>query len=270
MTYSGGTDSFTYNARGQRMRASLDGTVLRYVYNGNRVLEETSDAGALLARHTTAKASYYGPWLYMWRSGGTSRFPLFDAVGTTRGLVNASATVTDSYALDAFGTPTGAATATINPYRFGGAWGYITDTPDSGLLQLGARYYWPELGRFVQQDPIGDGMNWYAYAGSNPVVYVDPEGLDYTDISGHIGPIGLGVQLSNPCPSSDPPLWWNVFDIGRRVHPYVAVGWDAEAQATYSPGPSILRGDGMLRDRAGTTQRVRFHTVCRAKVSPGA
>ncbi|MBN1459093.1 MAG: hypothetical protein JXA57_06125 [Armatimonadetes bacterium] len=32
----------------------------------------------------------------------------------------------------------------------------------SGLQQLGARFYWPELGRFVQQDPIGDGMNWYA------------------------------------------------------------------------------------------------------------
>ena len=45
------------------------------------------------------------------------------------------------------------------------------------MLQLGARYYWPELGRFVQQDPSGSGMNWYAYVGNNPVVYIDPEGL---------------------------------------------------------------------------------------------
>jgi RHS repeat-associated protein len=68
--------------------------------------------------------------------------------------------------------------STVSPYRFGAAWGYITDTPGSGLLQLGARFYWPEVGRrFVQQDPAGDGMNWYAYAGSNPLVWVDLDGL---------------------------------------------------------------------------------------------
>jgi len=42
---------------------------------------------------------------------------------------------------------------------------------------LGARYYWPEIGRFIQQDPIGDGINWYAYVGNNPLVWIDPEGL---------------------------------------------------------------------------------------------
>ncbi len=42
---------------------------------------------------------------------------------------------------------------------------------------LGARYYWPELGPFISQDPIGDGVNWYAYVRNNPVVRVDPEGL---------------------------------------------------------------------------------------------
>jgi len=60
--------------------------------------------------------------------------------------------------------------------RRGGAWGYITDP--SGMLQLGARFYWPEVGRFVQQDPIGDGVNWYAYVGNNPVRWADPRGLD--------------------------------------------------------------------------------------------
>ena len=63
--------------------------------------------------------------------------------------------------------------------RRGGAWGYLTDP--SGLQQLGARFYWPEVGRFISQDPIGDGVNWYAYVGSNPVVWVDPEGLRFRD-----------------------------------------------------------------------------------------
>jgi hypothetical protein len=42
---------------------------------------------------------------------------------------------------------------------------------------LGHRFYWPELARFLQQDPIGDDINWYAYAANNPLVYTDPEGL---------------------------------------------------------------------------------------------
>ena len=57
----------------------------------------------------------------------------------------------------------------------GGAWGYITDP--SGMLQLGARFYWPEVGRFVQQDPARAELNSYAYASGNPVSAIDPTGL---------------------------------------------------------------------------------------------
>jgi RHS repeat-associated protein len=39
----------------------------------------------------------------------------------------------------------------------------------SHVQQLGARFYWPELGRFITQDPIGDGMNWYGYWYANPL-----------------------------------------------------------------------------------------------------
>jgi RHS repeat-associated protein len=83
--------------------------------------------------------------------------------------------VTDTYEMDTFGKPVSTTGSTPNPYRFGAAWGYITDP--SGFLQLGARYYWPEIGRFITQDPTGDGMNWYAYAGDNPLAGVDPTGL---------------------------------------------------------------------------------------------
>jgi len=104
-------------------------------------------------------------------------------IGTARGLVDASGTVTDTYELDTFGRSVSSSGSTPNPYRGvypersrrGAAWGYITDP--SGMLQLGARYYWPEIGRFISQDPIGEGGNSYAYADSNPVTGVDPEGL---------------------------------------------------------------------------------------------
>ena len=56
------------------------------------------------------------------------------------------------------------------------------------MLQLGARYYWPEIGRFISQDPIGSGVNWYIYAEDNPLVWIDPEG---TDVNwGRVGSFG--------------------------------------------------------------------------------
>ncbi len=77
--------------------------------------------------------------------------------------------------MDTFGRQLASTGTTPNPYRYGGAWGYITDP--SGLLQLGARFYWPEVGRFVQQDPIRDDMSLYAYADDNPVVWDDADGM---------------------------------------------------------------------------------------------
>jgi len=49
---------------------------------------------------------------------------------------------------------------------------------DTGLHYNLFRYYAPECGRFISQDPIGlaGGINLYAYA-PNPLSYIDPLGL---------------------------------------------------------------------------------------------
>jgi len=208
ITYPTGSDSFLWNALGQRMRATLNGAVKRYIYDGDRVLEQTDDAGNVAARYTTESSSFYQPLLHLWiASGGLSRYPLYDAQGTARRLADDSGAKTDYYTHSAFGyeyPPTG---ATPNPYRFGGEWGYITDTPGSGLLQLGARFYWPEVGRFIQQDPIGDGRNWYAYAEGNPLTRVDPSGLDERESVWH----NIGDWATWKCglkAASDSGFWW--------------------------------------------------------------
>jgi RHS repeat-associated protein len=169
------TDSYVYNWEGLRRRATFNGTRTHYLYNGERVLQEMTDAGVVTATYTTENDSYYGALLHLKRASGESRFPLYDEIGSARGLVDAGGTVTDTYDMDTFGRPLSTTGSTPNPYRYGGAWGYITDP--SGLLQLGARFYWPEVGRFVSQDPARYHANWYAYVRNRPSASVDPRGL---------------------------------------------------------------------------------------------
>lgn len=40
------------------------------------------------------------------------------------------------------------------------------------------RFCKESLGRFINVDPIRDGLNWIVYCSNNPVNYVDPTGLD--------------------------------------------------------------------------------------------
>jgi RHS repeat-associated protein len=50
----------------------------------------------------------------------------------------------------------------------------------NGLLYMRARYYDPDLGRFVSKDPIrysSGNLNFYAYVGNNSVNFTDPNGL---------------------------------------------------------------------------------------------
>jgi len=48
-------------------------------------------------------------------------------------------------------------------------------------------YYDPRTGRFTSEDPIGAGLNFYTYANCNPILFIDPWGLEayyifYNDI----------------------------------------------------------------------------------------
>jgi len=51
---------------------------------------------------------------------------------------------------------------------------------ETGLYYYRARMYHPELGRFIQPDPIGylGGLNLYAYVTNNPLNWIDPYGLE--------------------------------------------------------------------------------------------
>lgn len=61
---------------------------------------------------------------------------------------------------------------------------YTGDKHDdtTGLTYMGARYYDPQVGRFMGMDPVGfqdrnpASFNRYSYANNNPYKYVDPDG----------------------------------------------------------------------------------------------
>ena len=111
-------------------------------------------------------------------------------------IANQNGTVT-SYFKDFHGNIAGKTTKTGEMFNemgikmdydaFGNQW--IGDVPDpfgycgeyldseSNLIYLRNRYYNSTIGRFITEDPVKDGLNWYAYAGNNPVMFFDPSGL---------------------------------------------------------------------------------------------
>jgi RHS repeat-associated protein len=97
---------------------------------------------------------------------------------------NASAQQTYYQDTSAFGSGAGMGMGgtEASPFKFGGDNGCQTDG-DTGLVLMGHRYYDTRIGRFISQDPIGDGDNWYAYCGNDPVDGVDPEGLSESTFS---------------------------------------------------------------------------------------
>jgi RHS repeat-associated protein len=101
--------------------------------------------------------------------------------------------------------------------------GQVND-PDTGLVYIQARYYDPELGRFLSVDPVGPkpgdvfGFNRYAYAHNNPVANIDPNGREAACVSmaSHCGGVAnnlpvddiaeLGRELIEPLGVEQPEL----------------------------------------------------------------
>ncbi|QDT75448.1 hypothetical protein I41_46590 [Lacipirellula limnantheis] len=103
--------------------------------------------------------------------------------------------------------PFGRVTATLGANGLADATGVVTSFAHHGSLldaatglQLkGERWYSPDLGRFVSEDPIQDGGNWYAFAGNDPVSFADPTGLYQ---QGH--PLAGGFSGGRPVKSTIP------------------------------------------------------------------
>ncbi|WP_250924034.1 RHS repeat-associated core domain-containing protein [Streptomyces albipurpureus] len=100
------------------------------------------------------------------------------------------------YTCDPYGQPTVSGAASTNAYTFTGR-----ENDDTGLLHYRSRYYDPETGRFISEDPIGHagGINLYQYALSSPTTYTDPSGNSPMLIGCVVGGVIDGVlDWGNP------------------------------------------------------------------------
>ncbi|MEI6206153.1 MAG: RHS repeat-associated core domain-containing protein [Desulfuromonadales bacterium] len=180
---SGGvTNSYVYDALGNRIAAIHNGTATRYVLSLSgkmaNVLAETDGSG-------TAKAYYvHGLGVisrYLPTNGSTSYYH-FDRSGNVVALTDASGNVTDQYTYEAdpfaFGVTKSNPATDTNPFTFVGQYGVMDE--GSNLFFMRARYYDADAGRFINEDPIGfegGDLNMYAYVGGNPMTRLDPSGL---------------------------------------------------------------------------------------------
>lgn len=117
-----------------------------------------------------------------------------DLISTNNNGTPGTRTVVASYDYDAFGNGTTAANDYYNPLRYCGE--YLDE--ETGLIYLRARYYDPSIGRFVSEDPIKDGTNWYVYCNDNPIRYVDRGGKSATEV------LNSGIQMAQEVSALNP------------------------------------------------------------------
>jgi RHS repeat-associated protein len=211
---SGSTTSYTYNPDGERLGASLAGSSISAgTWNGAGQLKSYSDPSANMTAaaydgngyRTSTSATPAGqpniPQSYVWAGdslimdstnayiydGGNSpaeqvnltsgaiTYLVPDLLGSIRGTVGSTGTLSGTTSYDAWGNPssTGGLTGST-PFGFAGSY-----TDPTGLIYLVNRYYDPSAGQFVSMDPDVDQTNQpYAYAAGDPVAETDPTGLN--------------------------------------------------------------------------------------------
>ncbi len=161
------TITYKYNGDGLRTRKTTNGNITNHIWDGSNIVIETDGAGNITKKYLR------GINLIASDIEGTTNYYLYNGHGDVVQLTQTNGTITKNYDYDAFGIEKDIDQNDTNPFRYCGEY-YDTET---GTIYLRARYYNPSVGRFISEDPIGDGLNWYTYAGNNPIMFIDPTGL---------------------------------------------------------------------------------------------
>ena len=168
MNGPGITASFAYDAENRRISKTINGVTTDYQYDGPDIIAEIT--GGIVGATYLRGLRLDEPFI---RRGTTNEYYHSDALGSTLALSDNSGNVQASYSYDPFGNTIISGTTT-NPFQYAGR-----EQDGNGLYYYRARYYSPELHRFINEDPIGlagGGVNLYSYVRNSPLNFIDSEG----------------------------------------------------------------------------------------------
>jgi RHS repeat-associated protein len=188
---AGGTIKMTYNESGQKLR--------KEVYNsGNFVIAKQDYLGSIELSNGTIEAIHHSEGRAVWQSASSSfryEYNVKDHLGNVRAVVsdlnnngvldianNEIINQTDYYPFGMMMNNPALSNNTTTPdtkYQYNGK----EFNADLGLnlLDYGARWYDPAVGRFTSVDPLAEkykDMSPYNYTINNPISNVDPNGMD--------------------------------------------------------------------------------------------
>ncbi len=181
ITNQGSTYNLQYNASGQLIRIDLGATPqAHYLWDGGNLLAELNGA----ANGKLAEYSYYPGLdnLHALIQGAALYMAHADGMGSVIALTDSTKALQRTYAYDDWGV----LISGTDTHNFGGVdrarWkgAIVTSIAGGDLYYMRNRWYEPQTGRFLSEDPLGygGGLNFYAYATNDPVGGTDPTGLD--------------------------------------------------------------------------------------------
>jgi RHS repeat-associated protein len=173
-----GSTVYRYDAENQRIGVNQTS----YVVNSQPALSQV-----LVRTKGNGEVTYYvyGLGLIGEASAGNYFSYHYDRRGSTVALTDESGQVTERFLYSPYGLLLSGDTNTKTPFLFNGMYGVMTD--DNGLYYMRARFYSPEIRRFINQDVLlgniadGQSLNRFAFVKGKPIQYNDPFGLFSTE-----------------------------------------------------------------------------------------
>ncbi|CAI4030252.1 hypothetical protein DNFV4_00680 [Nitrospira tepida] len=161
--------SFVYDGLGRRTSKTINSATTGFWYDGADVLAELS--GSTPTATYIRSLSIDEPFIR--KQSGGDEFYQSDALGSTLALTDGTGMAQTTYTYEPFGkmTKTGSST---NVFQFTGR-----ENDGMGLYYYRARYYSPQMQRFLREDQVGlagGDPNLYVYGFNNPMRFTDPSG----------------------------------------------------------------------------------------------
>lgn len=218
---TGATVNYDYNAFGQLVRRRTSGTVDRhFLWEGDNLLAELDGAA-------TSRIAEYVHWgldqplavLTGTYTVGEVNYVIQDARGNVRVLFNQLPEARVNFLTDYTdqGTPVNTTWGVIeNRLLFKGM---LYEGDSTKLYYARNRWYSPEFGGFMSEDPlnIGGGLNTYAFAGGDPIDGSDPFGLSFCGSPGGRTVFGPGGRCGGMRPQGPQHKRRNFWDLLRGL-----------------------------------------------------